>query len=97
MFDDTDRQEIRRRRAKWPARTRAAMSHADARWGCRRCHRRSGRRYGGLLRSRELVRHRRRIGRASDLEVITAPTQVDDASVVRVFENSYEHPIAETF
>ena len=45
---------------------------------------------------RELFRDRRRFGGARDLEVVAATTQVDDAGVVRVFENSNEHPIAET-
>jgi hypothetical protein len=97
IFDDADRQQIGRRRAETTARTRAPMAHTYAR---RRCGRRRGRRRRGdsrLLRSRKLLRHRCGVGSASNLEVITAPTQVDDPGVVRVFQNSHEHAIAETF
>lgn len=47
--------------------------------------------------SRNLFRDRRNVGGTGNLEVVTAPTKIDDAFVVCVFQNSNEHPIAEAF
>jgi hypothetical protein len=73
------------------------MTHADARcWTSRhRCRRGGGDR--GLLAARELLGHRRCLGGARDLEIIAALAQIDDAFVVRVFQNADEHAVAETF
>jgi hypothetical protein len=45
--------------------------------------------------SRNLFGDRRDVGRTGDLEIVTASTKIDDAFVVRVFQNSNEHPVAE--
>jgi hypothetical protein len=43
-----------------------------------------------------LVGNRQRLGRASDLEVVAPPSQIDDPRIVRVLENANEHSLIET-
>jgi hypothetical protein len=45
--------------------------------------------------SRNLFGDRRHVSSTGDFEIVTASTEIDDAFVVRVFENSNEHPVAE--
>src|SRR5205085_6576182 len=88
-----DAQQVGWRRAEAAASpARATRAHADARGWCggrRRLRRVRG---SGL---RQLIGDRLGFGGASNLEVVAAPPEVDDAIVVRVLQHTNEHAVAE--
>jgi hypothetical protein len=50
-----------------------------------------------LIGARDLLGHGCGGGGTSDLEVVSTPAEIDQSFVVCIFENSNEHPVAETF
>src|SRR5205085_58187 len=76
-------------------RTDGARAHADTRR--RRCRRRCGCCDRRLFALGDLLRDRCRFRGTSDLEIVATAAKIDDVFIVRVFENSHEHALAQTF
>jgi hypothetical protein len=95
FVNDTDGKQLRRRGRPRTAATaaRTTRTHSDSR---RRIVRGNGRCRGGI-RARHLFCHWRHFHCACDLEVITAPAQIDHTAIVRVLQYADEHSVAEAF